>query len=114
MKYYKCPKCGDTITEVEYNDNIAAFGSCYCTCQYNVGNRILILYDIVKDYKVAQEIEICPKCGVFGLANGVCDYCGYDKIVANVRAQVKKHEEKEKQDQIQACKDFLFDIKSKR
>ena len=45
---------------------------------------------MIESYTVTKEIEICPKCGIFGLADGVCDYCGYDRITEYVESRIRK------------------------
>ena len=61
---------------------------------------------MIENYTVTKEIEICPKCGIFGLADGVCDYCGYDRITEYVESRIRKEEAR--------SLEISFDIKIER
>jgi len=45
-KLYRCPVCGDVLTEEEYSAQFESGGSGYCYCQFSDGNRILIDYEV--------------------------------------------------------------------
>ena len=44
-KLYRCPACGDVLTDAEYDADCATGGG-YCYCQFKDGDRILTGYDV--------------------------------------------------------------------
>lgn len=54
-KLYRCPKCGDTLTEFEYEADFEIGGNGMCPCDFKDGERVFYEYDTyileVKDKK---------------------------------------------------------------
>ncbi len=43
---YRCPKCGDILTEKEWTDSFDSGGNGMCPCEFRDGNRIYYGYDV--------------------------------------------------------------------
>lgn len=46
LRLYRCPHCGDTLTDAEYEEMMDNTGNGYCLCQFKDGERIFVGYDV--------------------------------------------------------------------
>ena len=59
-------------------------------------NHALSALFIKSNMTETKLIEICPRCGLFGLADRVCEYCGYDAVEAYVEARLERERKESK------------------
>lgn len=52
-KLYRCPACGDVLTEEEYEADCVQGGG-YCYCQFKSGDRILTGYEVYEKKEVSS------------------------------------------------------------
>jgi len=45
-KLYRCPNCGETLTDEEWKDTFETGGYGYCLCKFMGGERIVTDYDV--------------------------------------------------------------------
>ena len=58
---YRCPKCGDILTEKEWNDSFVAGGNGLCPCEFRNGSRIYYGYDVYDIRNPRQPREESPQ-----------------------------------------------------
>ena len=83
-KLYRCPACGDVLTDAEYDADCATGGG-YCYCQFKDGDRILTGYDIY----ILQQTRKDEKDGCIypDLKSHICTNCDID---CGMRKQSRK------------------------
>ena len=45
-KLYRCPECGDVLTEEDYQKEMESGSSGYCYCLFSSEDRILVEYEV--------------------------------------------------------------------
>lgn len=57
-RLYRCPVCGDIVSEQEIEESMQSGGMGMCYCQYKDGQRILIEYDVYHLIQTAREKDV--------------------------------------------------------
>ncbi len=57
-KLYRCPACGEVLTEEQYLNMLEWTGNGYCLCQFKDGDRRMTEYEVFTKAKKAGGDEV--------------------------------------------------------